>query len=318
MQAAVFHASDRPLVVEEVPEPTPGPRDLVVEVKCCGICGSDLHAASLPGGLPKGCVMGHEFAGKVVEVGCGACAACLSGDVMHCPELVITGLGQLPGAYAQYLRVGSNEAVALPEAIDFRLGALVEPLAVGLHAVNAAGLAPGQEVMVIGAGPIGLAVTLWARFLGARSILVSEPAQGRRAMATQMGATEVVDGAASAAACLAEKPRGGVDVIFECVGIPGLLAQCVDLAAARSKVVVAGVCMQPDTFVPAAAVIKELQLQFVLAYEKRDFQLTLDMMASGRIDPRPMVTDRVSLGAMPEAFEALKQPGDQCKVLVEP
>lgn len=338
MQAAVFHASDRPLVVEEVPEPTPGPRDLVVEVKCCGICGSDLHAASLPGGLPKGCVMGHEFAGEVVEVGseatggfgigdrvtgipgigCGACAACLSGDVMHCPELVITGLGQLPGAYAQYLRVGSNEAVALPEAIDFRLGALVEPLAVGLHAVNAAGLAPGQEVMVIGAGPIGLAVTLWARFLGARSILVSEPARGRRAMATEMGATEVVDGAASAAACLAEKPRGGVDVIFECVGIPGLLAQCVDLAAARSKVVVAGVCMQPDTFVPAAAVIKELQLQFVLAYEKRDFQLTLDMMASGRIDPRPMVTDRVSLGAMPEAFEALKQPSDQCKVLVEP
>ncbi len=338
MQAAVFHASDRPLVVEEVPEPTPGPRELVVEVKCCGICGSDLHAASLPGGLPKGCVMGHEFAGEVVEVGsaatggfavgdrvtgipaigCGACAACLSGDVMHCPELVITGLGQLPGAYAQYLRVGSNEAVALPEAIDFRLGALVEPLAVGLHAVNAAGLAPGQEVMVIGAGPIGLAVTLWARFLGARSILVSEPVQGRRAMATAMGATDVVDGAASAAACLAEKPRGGVDVIFECVGIPGLLAQCVDLAAARSKVVVAGVCMQPDTFVPAAAVIKELQLQFVLAYEKSDFQLTLDMMASGRIDPRAMVTDRVSLGAMPEAFEALKQPSDQCKVLVEP
>ena len=307
MQAAVFHASDRPLVVEEVPEPTPGPRDLVVEVKCCGICGSDLHAASLPGGLPKGCVMGHEFAGEVVEVGgeatggfqigdrvtgipgigCGACAACLSGDVMHCPELVITGLGQVPGAYAQYLRVGSNEAVALPEAVDFRLGALVEPLAVGLHAVNAAGLSPGQEVLVIGAGPIGLAVTLWARFLGARSILVSEPAQGRRAMASQMGATEVVDGAASA-------------------------------AASRSKVVVAGVCMQPDTFVPAAAVVKELQLQFVLAYAKSDFQLTLDMMASGRIDPRPMVTDRVSLGAMPEAFEALKQPSDQCKVLVEP
>jgi len=137
-------------------------------------------------------------------------------------------------------------------------------------------------------------------------------------MATAMGATDVVDGAASAAACLAEKPRGGVDVIFECVGIPGLLAQCVDLAASRSKVVVAGVCMQPDTFVPAAAVVKELQLQFVLAYAKSDFQLTLDMMASGRIDPRPMVTDRVSLGAMPEAFEALKQPSDQCKVLVEP
>jgi (R,R)-butanediol dehydrogenase/meso-butanediol dehydrogenase/diacetyl reductase len=338
MQAAVFHAADQPLVIEEVPEPTPGPRDLVVEVKCCGICGSDLHAASLPGGLPPGCIMGHEFAGEVVEVGarasggfekgdavtavpsigCGICAACLSGDVIHCPEVQITGLGQLPGAYARYLRVGSNETVRLPESIDFRRGALAEPLAVGLHAVKQAGLAPGQEVMVVGAGPIGLAVTLWARFFGARSVLVSEPSEARRAMALEMGASEAVDGAESAAPILAEKPRGGVDVIFECVGVPGLLAQCIDLAAARSKLVVAGVCMQPDSWVPAAAVVKELQLQFVLAYRKHDFELTLEMMARERIDPWPMVTDRVSLGQMPEAFEALKKPAGQCKVLVEP
>lgn len=338
MQAAVFHASDRPLVVEEVPDPTPGPGDLVVEVKCCGICGSDLHAARQPGGLPPGCIMGHEFAGEVVEVGpeaqgdfapgdavtavpsigCGHCPACVSGDVIHCPDALITGLGQVPGAYARYVRVGGNESLRLPEGIDFRQGALAEPLAVGLHAVNVAGLVPGQEVLVIGAGPIGLAVTLWARFFGAESVLVSEPAAGRRAMAEQVGATAVVDGAASAAPILAEKSRGGVDVIFECVGVPGLLAECVDLAAPRSKLVVAGVCMQPDTFVPAAAVVKELQLQFVLAYLKSDFQLALDMMASGRIDPLPMVTDRVNLADMPAAFDGLRSPGGQCKVLVEP
>ena len=107
-------------------------------------------------------------------------------------------------------------------------------------------------------------------------------------------------------------------MIFECVGVPGLLAECVDLAAPRSKLVVAGVCMQPDTFVPAAAVVKELQLQFVLAYLKSDFQLALDMMASGRIDPLPMVTDRVNLADMPAAFDGLRSPGGQCKVLVEP
>jgi len=337
MQAAVFRAANQPLVIEDVPDPTPGPRDLVVEVKCCGICGSDLHAAS-SGTLPSGCIMGHEFAGEVVEVGaeakggfergdavtaipsigCGVCAVCLSGDPIRCPRVEIMGLGQLPGAYAKYVRVGSNETVRLPEGIDFRHGALAEPLAVGLYAVQRAGLSPGQEVMVVGAGPIGLAVTLWARFFGARGVLVSEPAEGRRAMAEAMGATATVDGASSAAPILAEKPRGGVDVIFECVGVPGLLGQCVGLAAPRSKVVVAGLCMQPDTWVPGAALVKELQLQFVLAYRKDDFALTLEMMASGRIDPWPMVTDEVGLAELPEAFEGLKKPAAQCKVLVEP
>jgi (R,R)-butanediol dehydrogenase/meso-butanediol dehydrogenase/diacetyl reductase len=338
MKAAVFHAADRPLAVEEVADPVPGPRDLVVEVRACGICGSDLHAASQPGGLPPGCVMGHEFSGVVVEagreatggfsqgdrviavpsIGCGTCPACLSGDVIHCPEVKILGLGQLPGAYARYVRVGSNESLALPEALDFSQGALAEPLAVGLHAVNVAGLSPGQDVLVVGAGPIGLAVTLWARFLGARSIIVSEPAEGRRAMATRVGATRVVDGSESAAPLLAELPGGGADVLFECVGVPGLMSECVGLAAPRSKVVVAGVSMHPEPFVPGLAVVKELELQFVLAYVKSDFQRALDMMAAGRIDPRPMVTDRVGLDALPAAFEGLKRPGDQCKILVEP
>ena len=337
MQAAVFHSPDQPLTIENVPDPTPGPTDLVVEVRCCGICGSDLHAASEPGGLPQGCVMGHEFSGEVVEVGsdarekfqpgdrvtaipgigCGACADCLSGDVMHCTALKITGLGQLPGAYAQYVRVGSNESVRLPDSVNFSLGALVEPLAVGLHAVKAAELEPGQDVLVLGAGPIGLAVILWSRFLGARNILVSEPAQGRRAMATALGATAVAEQAGAAAEILAERSAGGADITFECVGRPGLLAQSVSLAPARSKVVVAGVCMRPDQFVPGVAVVKELRLEFVLAYHKADFQLTLDMLDAGRIDPWPMVTDRIDLAGLPEAFEALKQPAEQCKVLVE-
>ena len=338
MKAAVFHASDRPLVVEEIADPVPGPRDLVVEVRACGICGTDLHAASQPGGLPTGCVMGHEFSGVVVEtggeaasdfstgdrviavpsIGCGTCPACLSGDVMHCPQVKIIGLGQLPGAYARYVRVGSNETLALPDALDFSQGALAEPLAVGLHAVNVSGLSPGQNVFVAGAGPIGLAVTLWARFIGAENIIVSEPAEGRRALAAQVGATRVVSGSESAAPLLAELPGGGADVLFECVGVPGLLTECVGLAPPRSKVVVAGVSMHPEPFVPGLAVVKELELQFVLAYMKSDFEQALDMMAAGRVDPRPMVTGRVDLDGLPTAFEGLKQPSSQCKILVEP
>jgi len=338
MKAAVFHAPDRPLVVEEVPDPVPGPRDLVVEVRACGICGTDLHAASQPGGLPSGCVMGHEFSGVVVEagreatggfsqgdrvvavpsIGCGTCPSCVSGDVMHCPQVRIIGLGQLPGAYASYVRVGSNETLALPDALDFSQGALAEPLAVGLHAVEVSRLSPGQDVFVLGAGPIGLAVTLWARFLGARNVIVSEPAEGRRALAEAVGATQVVHGSEAAKPLLAELPGGGADILFECVGVPGLLTECVGLAAPRSKVVVAGVSMQPEPFVPGLAVVKELELQFVLAYLKSDFEQALAMMAEGRIDPAPMVTGRVGLAGLPDAFEGLKQPGEQCKILVEP
>src|SRR5882672_6810401 len=191
MQGAVFHGIGRPLTIEALPDPKPGPGELVLAVKSCGICGSDLHVSSLPPGLPAGTVMGHEFAGEVVEVGadlrsswkvgdrvcalpcigCGKCRACLDGDIVACATLRTVGLGQIPGAYSQYVLTGGNESLRLPAGVSFREGALVEALAVGLHAVNQARLVPGERVMVIGAGPIGLAVTAWARFFGARAVV---------------------------------------------------------------------------------------------------------------------------------------------------
>src|SRR5262249_8909325 len=186
MKGAVFHGVGQPLTIEELEDPKPGPGELVLRVKSCGICGSDLHAASLPPGLPAGTVMGHEFAGEgggigggttgwktgaracaFRAIGCGTCGPCLTGDVVLCTSLRGIGLGQIKGAYSEYVLVGGPESVRLPGGVSFREGALVEPLAVGLHAVNKAGLQPGERVMVIGAGPIGLAVTAWARLLGA-------------------------------------------------------------------------------------------------------------------------------------------------------
>ncbi len=339
MRAAVFHSSDRTLSIEEVSAPELRGRDLIIAVKCCGICGSDLHAAAMPGALPEGCVMGHEFSGEVVEVGpeaikdfrvgdrvtalpsisCGQCEACLTGDVMACSQLVVTGLGEEPGAYAEYLRVGSAEALRLPDGVDFRMGALVEPLAVGLHAVRSSRLVAGEDVLIVGAGPIGLATALWARFFGARNILVQEPVADRREMALQMGATAGVDGAAAATAAMADEwSKAGADVIFECVGVPGLLMECIELAAPNSRILVAGVCMQPDTILPLAAILKQLELRFVLGYHLDDFQFTLDMMAAGRIDGNAMVTDVVDLAGLPGAFESLRKPSGQCKVLLEP
>jgi (R,R)-butanediol dehydrogenase/meso-butanediol dehydrogenase/diacetyl reductase len=173
-------------------------------------------------------------------------------------------------------------------------------------------------VLVIGAGPVGLAVALWARFFGARSVVVSEFSESRRAMASRLGATATVDGRGQVAEAFAEHAGGPPDVVFECVGVPGMLMQCVELAPARSRIVVAGVCMEPDAFLPVAALLKELSFHFVLAYHHRDWRLTLDMLEAGRIDASPMVTDVVDLAGLPTAFEALKKPTTQCKVLVEP
>lgn len=339
MKAAVFLEAGRELSIQEVPEPQRGPSDLILEVKGCGVCGSDLHAAAAPNGLPAGTVMGHEFVGVVAEVGpeavgnfkpgdrvvslpcigCGACSACLTGDIMHCGQIQGTGLGQLPGAFAERVRVGSNESIAVPDAVDDRSAALVEPLSVGLNTVRVAGLQAGQNVLVIGAGPIGLSVALWAHFFGARSVVVSEMSAGRRELAGKLGASHLVDASSQdVATAFAEHTGGAPDVIFECVGIPGMLMQCIGLAPSRGKVVVAGVCIEPDNVLPVLAILKELQFNFVLGYQKSHFEFTLEMLASDRIRALDMVTQIVDLPGLPASFEALKTPGDQCKVVVEP
>jgi (R,R)-butanediol dehydrogenase/meso-butanediol dehydrogenase/diacetyl reductase len=340
MQAAVLRALGQPLEIREVPEPKPGANELVLRVKSCGICGSDLHAASIPPGLPSGSVMGHEFSGEIVELGreaasqfrvgervcalpfisCGQCAACLTGDGIRCAKILATGLGQAPGAYAEYVKVGVAETLRLPDPVSFRGGALVEPLSVGLHAVHAARLEPGANVLVLGAGPIGLATALWSRFFGARTVLVSEKAPGRRALAEKFGATHVIDPANEIVGAAFTKATGGAapDVIFECVGVPGMIQQCVLLAPPRGRIVVVGVCMQPDTLFPMIAIVKEVSLHFVVGYRKQDFQLTLDMLAAERIAGEAMITDVVDLAALPAAFEALKQPSTQCKVMLQP
>ncbi len=338
MRAALWDGPGKPLRVDRVPDPKPGPRDLLLRVRGCGICGSDLHMSEMPG-LRPGLVMGHEFAGEVLEVGrdaeggwrvgdrvcalpgigCGHCAACLSGDLMLCPSLVTTGLGQNSGGYAEYVVTGSRETLRLPAAVDYRVGALVEPLAVGLHAVEMAGMRPGQDVLVIGAGPVGVAVALWARFFGARHVVVSDFVAHRRELALRHGATAVIDPAREEVKPAFERITGArPGLVIECVGVPGLIQQCIQLCEPRGTVLVAGVCMKQDTLVPVTAVLKELKLQFVAFYHKRNFELTLDLLGTERIRASGFITDRIGLDALPDAFEALKQPSTQCKVIVEP
>ncbi len=339
MRAIVFHKIGAPLTVDNVPDPTPKGSEVVLKVCNCGICGSDLHVSSLPPGLPPRTVMGHEFSGQIVAVGpdakdrwkegdrvcalpyigCGKCEGCLSGDGIRCSRLKNTGLGQIPGAYAEYVLAGSNELFRLPENVSFQQGALVEPLAVGLHAVNKADLKRGENVLIIGAGPVGLVTAMWAKFFGARHVIVSEKAPGRLALAAKFGATAVIDASRTSPASEFHKLAGGPpDVVFECVGVPGIIQQCVQTVRPRGRIVVVGVCAQMDTFMPLFAIIKELRLDFVVGYRAQDFQFCLDMLAAGRIDPAPMITGTTNLDRFPAEFEALKKPDRQCKILLDP
>jgi (R,R)-butanediol dehydrogenase/meso-butanediol dehydrogenase/diacetyl reductase len=341
MRAAVFREMSKPLVVETLADPEPGPGDVILRVKNCGICGSDLHMTEPTSIMPLalGSVMGHEFAGEVVAVGKNAAAKWKSGDRLvgfpficcgdaspctnfaqgrgSCAKGTSIGLGQSHGAYAEYVRIGAGGGYRLPDSVSFREGAMVEPLAVGLHAVDMAKMPRGATVLVIGAGPVGLAVMLWAKFLGARHVIVSERAEIRRTMAARFGATDAIDPAQPLTPQVEKIAGHGPDIIFECVGAPGLIGMAMMDAPRGCRIVIAGVCQQPDTIMPLIGVVKELELQFVLGYRPADFDYVISMIASDRVDVAHMVTDVVNLDTLPGAFEALRKPTHQCKVMLE-
>ncbi len=331
MRAIVFKAEGQPLAVEDRQTPVAQPGDIVLKVAYCGICGSDLHATEpSPTPLEAGTVLGHEYAGVVTQsasplfeagdrvIGlplreCEDCrpsgTGCRDRLGIHCPRNRIIGLtASQPGGYAEYLAMPAHHAIKVPDGLDLRLAALTEPLAVGLHAVQMAGSLLGARVLIVGAGPIGLAVTLFARAAGARQIVVAEPGVDRRALAMTLGAIGVESADAAP----------GMDIIFECVGVPGVLAQCMRIAPLHGLIVVVGVCRVEDRIMPRVAIRKELLLQFVLGYTRDTFALVLAMLASGQIDPAPLISGVIGLDAVPATFEALRRPGAHAKVLIDP
>ncbi len=176
----------------------------------------------------------------------------------------------------------------------------------------------GANVLIVGAGPVALGVVAWARALGARRIVVTARSDRGAAMALKLGATDFISSDKDVRREFRKLAGGPPDAVFECVGAPGVLEQCIALAAIHGQVVVLGGCMRPDVVTPAAAMNKELNLVFSLAYDLYDFEVAVDRVARGVIDPSAMITDRVDLAGFPDAFEALRQRTHQCKVLLSP
>ncbi|WP_380874752.1 Zn-dependent alcohol dehydrogenase [Sphingomonas sp. DBB INV C78] len=339
MRAAFFREAGRPLDIGTMADPTPAPEDVVIAVQRAGICGSDLHITQY-GFAPSGTVLGHEFAGEIVALGsgvagdwkvgdrvtalpihaCGECDACGHDLKALCSSNVFTGTSLTkPGAYAEYVTARGTMLQRLPAGVSFEQGAMVEPLAVAHHAVAMARIEKGAAVLVIGAGPIGAAATLFARLAGAGHVIVSERSEVRRQRALEVGATAVVDPVAEN---LGERFRAiagrAPEVVLECVGMPGLIQEGLSVAGVRARMVVVGVCFGEDRFQPLTAIGKEASIHFSQCYDEQDFETVIGLLASGKADARPLHTQTIGFAALPETFEALRTAMGQCKVLIDP
>ncbi len=317
----------KPLIIETLPDPTPQAGEVVVRVGRCGICGSDLHMTEDPAyGKGAGDVLGHEFAGEVVALGkgsagialgdlvaviplqsCGQCVSCKAGEVAWCDRFGLQG-----GGYAEFAVTRPNQCIRLPKSASIADGAIIEPLAVALHGVNMSGLKKGERVLIIGAGPIGLAVAFWARRVGAAEVVMLDIADHQRNRALAMGATGF---AISPNDTLID---GKADIVFECVGRPGLIAQAVGHVRNRGTILLLGLCTMPDTFNSFAMLSKEIRLITSAFFTRGDYEAALDVLDAGAAEPRLLVTDTILLDDTPERFEALRTRSHACKVLIAP
>jgi len=333
MKAAVFHELHKPLIVENVGDPHPAGAELLVRVGRCGICGSDLHMTEEPAfGIQPGVVLGHEFAGEIVELGrdaagfrvgdlvavaplrgCGHCASCLAGEPAWCSAMMLQG-----GGYAELALATDRQCRKLPSTTSLEDGALVEPLAVALHGVALSGLTAGARVLVMGAGPIGLGVAFWARRRGAAKVVVLDLTILQFELAHTMGATSFITADTDSIAKVNTALGGAPDIIFECVGRPGIIAQALEYLRPRGTIVMLGLCTAEDSFIPFRAVSKEARLITSAFFTMGEYQAALDALDGGKAPPHAMITETVALSAMPAAFEALRKRTSQCKVMVKP
>ncbi len=333
MRAAVMQGLHRPLALENVADPSPGEGDVVVKVGRCGICGSDLHMTEDAAyGQGAGSILGHEFAGEVVALGknveglttgdlvsviplksCGKCHACKTGAVQWCESFGLQG-----GGYAEYALTRPNQCIRLPSGASLADGAIVEPLAVALHGVALSQMRVGDKVLVLGAGPIGLAVAFWARRFGAARVVVQDLAEWQRDRALQMGAHDFVVDPADPVDGASRAVGGKADIVFECVGVPGLIAQAVEQVRSNGTVVLLGLCTRPDTFNSFAMLSKQVKLVTSAFFTRQEYEAALDALDRGAVEPRLLVTDTISLAATPGVFESLRQRSSQSKVLINP
>lgn len=342
MRAAILR--NRAMVVDDLPDLTPGPGQVLVEPIACGICGSDLHTVEGAHDLVTSAteagmatfmfdpdadlVMGHELSVRVTGLGAGVNSVSEGTAYAAMPTLNLPDGGRavpgydniFPGGYADQMLLDPVGLLPVPNGLDPKFAALTEPMAVGLHAVNEATIEPDRVAVVIGAGPVGQAVTAALSARGHEPIVVADFSPTRRRVAAVLGAHVVVDPAeASVFDSWRELSDGKKPpVVFEAVGVPGMIDRIMLDAPNRTDVVIVGVCMQADTFRPTLGIYKHLSLRFVLGWTPQEFAESLHNLAEGHIDASALVTGEVGIDDVPQAFADLADPEQHVKILVRP
>ncbi|GAA3195767.1 zinc-binding dehydrogenase [Actinocorallia longicatena] len=355
MRAALTR--DKTLVVTEVPDPVPLDGQVLVRTLACGICGSDLHALADPdafmetsrrsGGIPHdprdGLVFGHEFSAEILEYGPNTQGTLPVGTKVCGPPIGLgpSGAGivgyapMFPGGYGELMVLTEAFVMEIPNGLDPRAAAITEPFAVAHRAVERSRIPDDAVAVVLGLGPIGLGVVATLKARGHGPVIAVDFSPARRSLAERLGADEVLDPAvASPYDRWAELgiPVSTVEsltheilgiptrkaVIFECVGVPGLLQQVIDGAPSGSTVMIVGVCMSDDVIMPGVSAVKELTLKGTFGTNPAQYKAALDDIAEGRIDAGSIISSTVGLDGLAGAFTELASPGAQAKIIVDP
>ena len=328
------------LEVKEIADPLSVDGRVVVEVKKAGICGSDIH--NWDAGAPEGLVMGHEFSGVVLDPGsrtdlkigdrvtslpispCDECEACKSGNHQYCAQTWAHALGLTldnPGSMAQKTSFRPDMIRKLPDTVNDDEGAMVEPTAVSLHAVNLANLKEGAKVLVIGGGVIGLGCAMFAKKAGASLVVVSETNENRGKKAVELGVADKYLDAKDPEFIVKAMTEslGGFDAVIECVGIGPAIDSAIFTVKNGGTIVLVGVSQKPVTTYSMLEVTKELKVFGAIAYTIKEFEDVIEMIANKEIDVMKFVTGTVSLNDTQKAFEDLTSGvGTDIKILIDP
>ncbi len=328
MKAAVYY-NPRDMKVVERPTPTPGDNDVIINVKACGVCGTDVHMfeGQEGSGEVKGeMVFGHELAGVVTSTGkdvtrfavgdrvcvdpnllCGNCYYCLNSLGHFCENMQSVGVS-MDGGFAEYCKAPERAVYALPNHMSYEEGAMVEPVACCLHGIDMCNIKPGSHVIVIGAGMIGLIMVALAKKAGACSVAVVETIDMRREAALKLGADVAIDPINEDVAAILKSNGIRGDVVIECVGKPVTATLAVELAGKKSTVMLFGLTDAEDTIEikPFSLFKKECEIKasFINPYTQ---QRALDLIATGAIDVKSMIAGRIPLEDLPELLSDAKK-----------
>ncbi|TDG15357.1 alcohol dehydrogenase [Seongchinamella unica] len=335
---------DSRVVLEDAPIPEPGSGQVLVKSLACGICGSDLHLVRHSreifdfyreiGVVPADTNaqdleinLGHEFCAEIVSFGPDTNQQLAIGSRVTAVPMLLGEQGQLgvgvtpgvPGAYSEYFLLEEALLLPVPDALPNEAAALVEPLAVGLHAVNHAQPEADEVALVAGCGPIGLACIAALKHLGVKTIVASDPLATGRNNAAAFGATHVADPGAQDEMALATELAGDRRlVVLECVGLPRMIPDFIQRTPEQACIVFTGLHTEPVPFNPAHATVKQLNLKFSYYYEPEEYAACLQVLTGGNIPWQRMITGTVGINHVPDAFATLMQRNEHVKVIIEP